>query len=76
MSFVRFVFLIPWMAFVACVHMKHYTLRVAAPFPPGIRASNSLSTCQNLKPTFSMFRLRVVPHLSLGIVERAKREGA
>ena len=34
MSFVRFVFLIPWMAFVACVHMKHYTLRVAAPFRP------------------------------------------
>ena len=34
MSFVRFVFLIPWMAFVAFVHTKHYTLRVAAPFPP------------------------------------------
>ena len=34
MSSVRFVFLIPWMAFVACVHMRHYTLGVAAPFPP------------------------------------------
>ena len=76
MGFVRFVFLIPWMAFVACVHMKHYTLRVAAPFPPWDSRQQSLSTCQNLKPTFSMLRLRVVPHLSLGIVERAKRERA
>ena len=33
-SFVRFVFLIPWMTFVACVRMKHYTLCVAAHFPP------------------------------------------
>ena len=33
MGFVRFVFLIPWMTLVACVHMKHYTLRFAAPFP-------------------------------------------
>ena len=33
MSFVRFVLLIPLTTFVACVRMKHYTLRVAAPFP-------------------------------------------
>ena len=33
MSFVRFVFLILWTIFVACVRMKHYTLRVTAPSP-------------------------------------------
>ena len=33
MSFVRFVFLILWTIFVACVRMKHYTLLVIAPSP-------------------------------------------
>ena len=46
------------------------------PSPLEIRTSNSSSTCQNLKPIFSMLRLRLVPHLSSGIVERAKRERA
>ena len=52
MSFVRFVFLILWTIFVACVRMKHYTLRVTAP-------SSTWDSRQQLIVNLSKFKTNI-----------------
>ena len=60
MSFVRFVFLIPWTTFVACVRMKHYTLRVAAPSPTWDSRQQLIVNLSKFKTSMNMIRTYIV----------------
>ena len=56
MSFVRFVFLIPWATFVACVRMKHYTLRFTAPSPTWDSRQQLIVNLSKFKANINMIR--------------------
>ena len=60
MSFVRFVFLIPWTTFVACVRMKHYTLRVTAPSPTWDSRQQLIISLSKFKTNINMIRTYIV----------------
>ena len=60
MSFVRFVFLIPWTTFVACVRMKHYTLRVTAPSPTWDSRQQLIVSLSKFKTNINMIRTYIV----------------
>ena len=60
MSFVRFVFLILWTIFVACVRMKHYTLRVTAPSSTWDSRQQLIVNLSKFKTNINMIRTCIV----------------
>ena len=60
MSFVRFVFLILWTIFVACVRMKHYTLRFTPPSTTWDSRQQLIVNLSKFKTNINMIRTYIV----------------